>query len=342
MPITRQGANSDAIEQLIAQRVAEALDAYEANQNSGTGNRNVNGNGNINGNASHNSGSGSKRTLRTARRCTYKEFLNCYPLNFKGTEGAVGLTRWFEKMESVFYISNCVVECQVKYATCTLLNGALTWWNSHVKTDGHDSAYEMSWKNLMKMMTEAYYLRNDIQKLESELWNLTVKGTDVVGYTQHFQEYALLCPIMEPEEKDKVESLMDQKIRVFAAIQVDNKRRMENNPKDDHVQQPPYKRQNIARAYIAGPGEKKEIGHQTKDCKSLAAATNQRAPVANQRTLTCFECGKQGHYCSECPELKNQNHGNQAGSCEARGRVYALGGGEADQDPNNVADNVDA
>ncbi|GKF41926.1 hypothetical protein Tco_0125268, partial [Tanacetum coccineum] len=53
--------------------------------------------------------------------CTYKEFLNYQPLNFKDTEGAVGLAHWFEKMKSVFHISNCVVECQVKYATCTLL-----------------------------------------------------------------------------------------------------------------------------------------------------------------------------------------------------------------------------
>ncbi|GKE61163.1 reverse transcriptase domain-containing protein, partial [Tanacetum coccineum] len=74
----------------------------------------------------------------------------------------------------------------------------------------------------------------------------------------------------------------------------------------------------------------------------LAVVTNQRAPVANQRTLTCFECGKQGHYRSECSELKNQNHGNQAGSGEACGRVYTLGGGETYQDPNNIADDIDA
>ncbi|GKC24533.1 reverse transcriptase domain-containing protein [Tanacetum coccineum] len=138
--------------------------------------------------------------------------------------------------------------------------------------------------------------------------------------------------------------------------QADNKRRMENNPRDDYVQQPPYKRQNVTKAYTTGHEEKKEydetlplcnkyknhhtgpctakcgnckrIGHQTKDCRSLAAATNQRAPVANQRTLTFFECGKQGHYRSERPKLKNQNRGNQARSGEACGRVYALGGGK--------------
>ncbi|GKA85272.1 reverse transcriptase domain-containing protein [Tanacetum coccineum] len=174
MPSKRNGMTVTAIEQLIARRIADALLDYEANRNS----ENKNGNGNDNGNGSYDSRSGSRRTLHTAHGCTYKEFLNCQPLKFKGTKEAVGLAHWFEKMESVFHISNSVVECQVKYATCTLLGGALTWWNSHVRTVGHDAAYEMTWKSLMKMMTEAYCLRNEIQKLENDLWNLTIKGTD--------------------------------------------------------------------------------------------------------------------------------------------------------------------
>ncbi|GKA85273.1 reverse transcriptase domain-containing protein [Tanacetum coccineum] len=149
-------------------------------------------------------------------------------------------------------------------------------------------------------------------------------------------------PTRVQEAIEIANSLMDQNIRVFAARQAGNKRRMENNLRDDYVQQLPYKRRNIARAYTAGPGENKEIGHQTKDCRSLAAATNQRASMANQRTLTCFECGKHGHYHSECLELKNWNRGNQAKSSETRGRVYAFGGREADQDPNNIADDIDA
>ncbi|GKA85949.1 putative reverse transcriptase domain-containing protein [Tanacetum coccineum] len=46
---------------------------------------------------------------------------------WQGTEGVVGLTQWFEKMESVYSISNCTVACQVKFATCTLQGNALTW-----------------------------------------------------------------------------------------------------------------------------------------------------------------------------------------------------------------------
>ncbi|GJU93327.1 hypothetical protein Tco_1318083 [Tanacetum coccineum] len=108
----RNSMSAAAIKRLISQCVTDALLTYEENQNSGNinGNGNINdnrngndnGNGNDNMNGSHDSGSGNRRTVHTARGCTYKEFLNCQPLNFKGTEGAIGLAHWFENMESVF------------------------------------------------------------------------------------------------------------------------------------------------------------------------------------------------------------------------------------------------
>ncbi|GKE18404.1 hypothetical protein Tco_1425981 [Tanacetum coccineum] len=83
---------------------------------------------------SHNSDTGIRGTVRISREYTYKDFMNCQPLTSKGTEGVVVLSQWFEKMESVFHISNCFVENQVKFATCTFLGNALTWWNSYMKT----------------------------------------------------------------------------------------------------------------------------------------------------------------------------------------------------------------
>ncbi|GJR95273.1 reverse transcriptase domain-containing protein [Tanacetum coccineum] len=100
---------------------------------------------------------------------------------------------------------NCTMENQIKFATCTLLRSALTWWNSHIRTVGHDVAYAMTWTNLKKMMTNKYCLRGKIKKLEVEMWNFKVKGTDVVGYNQRFQELALMCVRMFPEESDKIE-----------------------------------------------------------------------------------------------------------------------------------------
>nr|GEW56241.1 reverse transcriptase domain-containing protein [Tanacetum cinerariifolium] len=144
---------------------------------------------------------------------------------------------------------------------------------------------------------------------------------------------------------------MDQKVYAYAVRQADNKRRMDNNLRNDHVQQPPYKRLDKARAYTARPGEKKEYAgtlpmcnkykyHHTRPC--TAKCGNCKRNGHQTKTLACFECGEQGHYRSECPELKNQNLENQDGSSEARKRVYAFGGGETNQDPCNIVDDIDA
>ncbi|GKD47424.1 hypothetical protein Tco_1272069 [Tanacetum coccineum] len=171
----------EAIEELVNRRVEEALATYEAtcavnaleaesqsqngsdgdNGNSGHGNGG-DGNGGDGIGRDRNGGNGNGRNENpnennrgarpVARECTYQDFMKYQPLNFKGTEGVVGLIRWFEKMETVFHISNYPEKYQVKYATCTLLNSALTWWNSHKRTIGTDAAFAMSRRELMKLM----------------------------------------------------------------------------------------------------------------------------------------------------------------------------------------------
>ncbi|GJT37727.1 putative reverse transcriptase domain-containing protein [Tanacetum coccineum] len=105
----------------------------------------------------------------------------------------------------LFHINNCVMENQVKFATCTFLGNALAWWNSHIHTVTQDVAYAMEWKTLKKIMTVKYCPRGEIKKLEIELWNLKVKGTNVASYTLCFQELALMCKRMFHEELGKVE-----------------------------------------------------------------------------------------------------------------------------------------
>ncbi|GJZ05480.1 hypothetical protein Tco_0539273, partial [Tanacetum coccineum] len=72
--------------------------------------------------------------------CTYITFMKCDPYPFKGTEGAVGLCQWFEKLESVFQISDCKEMDKVKFATTTLQGRALTWWNGRIASMGIDAA----------------------------------------------------------------------------------------------------------------------------------------------------------------------------------------------------------
>ncbi|GJR78365.1 putative reverse transcriptase domain-containing protein [Tanacetum coccineum] len=238
--------------------------AYGNGGNGGNGNGGNGENGNENRNRNHGMNYGG--FMPVARDYTFQDFLKCKPQNFSGTEGVVGLTRWFEKMEIMFNISNCPSKYQVKYATCTLQDSALTWWNTHKRTIFVDAAYAMNWARLIRLMTKVYYPRNEIQKMETELWNLTVKGNDLTAYTQRFQELILLCTRMVPDEEDKVErfigglpdniqgnvivaeptklqdairianNLMDQKLKGYAR-NAKNKRRLENNRRDNRRQQ---------------------------------------------------------------------------------------------------------
>ncbi|GJW96261.1 putative reverse transcriptase domain-containing protein [Tanacetum coccineum] len=221
---------------------------------------------------SHDSRSG-RSTEQAARKCTYSDFLKCQPLNFKGIEGVVN---------------------------------ALMWWNSYVKNVGHEVAYGMTWKTLKKMMTDKYYPRGEIKKLEIELWNLKLKGTDVLSYNQCFQELALMYGRMFPEESDEVEKYV--------------------GGLPDMIQG----------SVMASKPKTMQDAIEFATELSLAAtanATKQRNSRANQKVVTCFECGVQGHYKRDCPKLKNNNQGNQAGSGNAQARAYAVG--TAGTNPNS-------
>ncbi|GJS61979.1 putative reverse transcriptase domain-containing protein [Tanacetum coccineum] len=80
------------------------------------------------------------------------------------TEGVVGLTRWFEKMETVFNISNYPPKYQVKYATCTLQDSALTWWNSHKRTNCVEASYAINWVELMTLITDVSWINCCVQE----------------------------------------------------------------------------------------------------------------------------------------------------------------------------------
>ncbi|GJW95220.1 putative reverse transcriptase domain-containing protein [Tanacetum coccineum] len=348
-----------AIEQLVADRVSAALANHDTLRNSTNGH----------GDGSHNSGTGTRGATRTPRECTYKDFLNCHPLNFKGTEGVVVLSQWFERIESVFHISNCAPENQVKFATCTFIGNALTWWNSHKKAVTQEVAYAMDWKALKKLMTVKYCPRGEIKKLEIELWNLKVKGTDIPSYTLHFQELALMCGRMFPEESDEVEKYVSGLPDLIRGnvMQVEQKRKIESNVGNNQGYQQQNKRQNTGRAYTAGTGEKREytgslplctkcnyhhkgpcaprcnkckrIGHLARDCRSSGPNNNNNNrgnSGATQNAVTCYECGVQGHFKRDCPKLKNGNRGNQRGNDNAPAKVYVVGNAGTNPDSNVV------
>nr|GEW45989.1 reverse transcriptase domain-containing protein [Tanacetum cinerariifolium] len=142
-------------------------------------------------------------------------------------------------------------------------------------------AYAMPWKTLRQMMTAKYCPRGKVKKLEVELWNLKVKGTDITSYTLRFQELALLCERMFLEESAEIERYVgglpemfwgnvmsyepksmqkaiefandqiDQKLLGIADRQTDNKRKFDNTSRNRQNQQPFRRNNNVAWAYAA-------------------------------------------------------------------------------------------
>ncbi|GJZ03482.1 putative reverse transcriptase domain-containing protein [Tanacetum coccineum] len=188
--------------------------------------------------------------------------------------------------------------------------GALTWWNSHKRTIGAEAAFAMSWRELIKLMAEVYCPRHVIQKMESELWNLIVKNNDLAAYTQRFQELTMMCTKMVPKEEDRVEKFI---------------RGLPENIQGNVIVVEPTKLQDAVR-----------IANNLIDQKLKGYVVKK---AENKRKL---ECGRQGHYRSDCLKLKDQNRGNKAGNKngvgEARGKAYVLGGGDANPDLNVVKD----
>ena len=93
----------------------------------------------------------------------------------------------------------------MKFTAYTFETKALTWWNSHVKSLSLIVANAMGWETLKDLMIEEYCPRGEIQKLEEELWSLTMKGSNVVAYTARFCELVALCPNMVHTEGKKIE-----------------------------------------------------------------------------------------------------------------------------------------
>nr|GEU51723.1 putative reverse transcriptase domain-containing protein [Tanacetum cinerariifolium] len=259
-----------------------------------------------NGDNSNDSGTGRRRQMTTPRECSYIDFLKCQHMSFQGTEKVVG----------------CCL--------CNAMGG--------LEKDDH------------KMFPE------EAEKVERYIGGLP----DMI----HGRVKALKPQSMQKAIEFATE-MMDKKMLTHAECQAEHKRKLDDTSRNNQHQQQPFKRNNVAQAYTAGPGDKKpygeikplcpkcnyhhdrpctqkctncrKIGHWARDCKSRPAANNnnnnQRAQGANARGITCFECGVQGYYKSECPKLKNGNQWNRVGNGNAVARAYAVG--TAGTNPNS-------
>ncbi|GKA09547.1 putative reverse transcriptase domain-containing protein [Tanacetum coccineum] len=250
---------------------------------------------------------------------------------------------------------------QVKFATCTLLGVALTWWNGHVRTLGRNVAYAMTWWTLKKeSLAGTKYCHKRFQELALMCTKFLADETEKVnkyisGLPDNIHRNVMSArPKTLDEAIELANDLMDQKLRTYAERQNENKRKADDSSRNNQQQQP-HKKQNIARAYTAGPGEKKaytgnlplctkcnyhhtgQCAPKCGNCKKYGHTTNDfwvnvnnNNNNKNQKAGACYECGNTGHIKKNCPKLKNRGNG------VAQGRAYALGERDVSSNSNVI------
>nr|GEV77975.1 hypothetical protein [Tanacetum cinerariifolium] len=285
-----------------------------------------------------------------AQECSFTGFMKCGPTQFHGTEGAIRLVRWFEKIENTFEISGCA--------------------------EGK-------------------------KRLEDELRHLKLRDMNIATYTERFNELALLCLDVVPNEKKKVKlyikgfpeiikgettssrpATLNEAMRMAHAltkqkIQAKNeriaegiKRKWENNNQgnnnnnnshnrgnyrnNNHHNQNNNRRQINARALTTAQNEGANqtiiaskcnrcgrchfdqcplkcenygrMGHKAKDCRSKNVASG----ATVQSNVVCYECGKKGHKSRAYPKKADRRGGN------VQGQAYVICDAERNQGPNVV------
>nr|GEU89950.1 reverse transcriptase domain-containing protein [Tanacetum cinerariifolium] len=267
-----------AIQKLVADSVAAALETQAATmENTENTNRNT----------------GPRETL-VARKGNYKEFISCQPFYF-----------------------NAIVprKTKVTFATGTLTDDALSWWNAYAQPIGIEQANKITWTELKRLLTNKYCPRIEVKKMEDDFYSLAVKGNDLKTYVRRFQELAVLCPNMVPN----TEKLMEVFIGGLPQRTNDHKRKFDgrrntttnnnypnnrinnyqnncnnNSNRNNDYRQQQNKRQETFRAYAATPTKNNGYAGSFTLCKKCTL--HHTGPC----TVKCQTCNKVGHLTKNC------------------------------------------
>ncbi|GKD62224.1 reverse transcriptase domain-containing protein [Tanacetum coccineum] len=271
-----------AIRKLVADSVTAALEAQAAAM------ANVD-------NTNRNTG---EREAPMARKCSYKEFMSCQPINFKGSEGAVGLICWFERTESVFSRSNCTKDCKVKFATGTLAKEALSCIEGNAtasKPQTLEEAINIA-QRLMDQVTKhtPVQVSSDHKQKFHDKRTFNNNNYRNINTNNHYNNH-------HPQQNRRQEPF-----RSYAATPTENNGYIGNRPLCKKCT-----------LHHTGPCIVKcntcnKVGHLTKNYKNKGPVTRSNLLLV---TVTCHACGEKGHYANQCQKTTNNN---------AQGRAYML------------------
>ncbi|GJZ12522.1 putative reverse transcriptase domain-containing protein [Tanacetum coccineum] len=246
-------------------------------------------------------------------------------------------------------IPNSMME---KESKVSLVNKALTWWNTQVQARGRKAAIGMSRTNFKGLLVEEFCPSNEMEKLENEFWNHKMVGVNHAAYTDRFYELAKLVSHLVTPESSRIKRagiLTDKAVSCGTLTKGNEKRKgVEEAGKSGGLWRD-SKREKVGTEN--GPCRLyyncQKPSHFAKDCRASfkqVAHVNAVRMGCNQRV--CYECSSPDHLRNTCPKMQcapgqagnllalvgNRNARNNGNP--ARGRAFNTNAVAALQDPN--------
>ncbi|GJZ35038.1 putative reverse transcriptase domain-containing protein [Tanacetum coccineum] len=209
------------------------------------------------------------------------------------------LTSWIEKMESVMDISACVNNQKVKYVARSLINKALTWWNTQIQARGRKVNMGMTWEDFKILLVDEFCLSNEMEKLELKL----------------------VLHLVTPESKRINRALTEEAVRCGTLLKSSEKRKDIIESSNHRGSWTDNKRAKVDLVdYVTTVSDQvtsqEIIDHHPNHFRNTCLKLN-RAP------------GQVGNHLTIDGNQNPRNNGNQA-----RGRAFNVNAIEARQDPN--------
>ncbi|XP_035844438.1 uncharacterized protein LOC118491083 [Helianthus annuus] len=187
MPPRRDQTQDAAMAAMIAQQIAAVLPNLVTQLNQANNNNNNN----------------------VPVLCNFKTFNSAKPLQFSGSEGAIGLLQWFESLENTFRHVQCPNGRKVKFASSVFQKRALTWWNGVMRDRSADVAMAQTWEEVRALIMKEFCPRHELRALEDEFHDLKQDSGEHRAYTDRYEELSLLCPTMVTPLDKAIEKYID-------------------------------------------------------------------------------------------------------------------------------------